>query len=107
MSRAVLFSATIYTLFGLASIFTLGRLLSRWRRFTRTSYALDDWASFLNYACVVALTVANYYQLANGLGQDAHTLDKQNIERFLLVSRAEQPYNLCLQAEKTTVDLCI
>ena len=40
----------------------------------------------LTYVCVVGLTVANYYQLANGFGRDADTLEEQSIERFLLVS---------------------
>lgn len=95
MDRAVLLSATIYTLFGVASIFTIGRVLFRWRRFTHARYAWDDWTDFLSYACVVGFTVANHYQLVNGLGQDTSTLDTQTTERFLLVSslELEEPFS--------------
>lgn len=91
MDRVVLFSATTYALFGLASVFTLGRVLARWRRFTGTRYASDDWTSILTFVCVVGVTVANYYQLSNGLGRDIYMLETQTVERFLLVSDAAVP----------------
>lgn len=86
MDRVTLLSATIYTLFGLASVSTVGRVLSRWRRLAGEGFKWDDWTSFLSHVCAVGLTVAEYYQLANGLGQQSYLLDSQSLERFLLVS---------------------
>lgn len=90
MDRAILFSATAYTLFGLASVFTVGRALSRWRRLKGAGYGLDDWIGFLTYACVVGLTVTNFYQLSNGLGRDVSLQGEGMVERFLLVSRVKR-----------------
>ncbi|GIZ48058.1 hypothetical protein CKM354_001113300 [Cercospora kikuchii] len=76
--------AIIYPLFGLAVVFTLARLLSRWPRLQGAGFWWDDFVVFLCLFPVVAFPVDSEMNLYYGLGRDMWFLSAHQLEKFLL-----------------------
>ncbi|KAF2207224.1 hypothetical protein CERZMDRAFT_51674, partial [Cercospora zeae-maydis SCOH1-5] len=74
----------IYPLFGLAVIFTLARLLSRWPRLQGAGFWWDDFVVSLCLFPVVVFPVDSEMNLRYGLGRDMWFLTAHHLEKFLL-----------------------
>lgn len=79
-------AVVVYTLFAVAVVFTVARLLSRWRRLKGGGFWWDDLTVFISSMAMVALVVDGYFAEKYGLGKDMWDLSAYQLTHFLEVS---------------------
>lgn len=78
-------AVVVYTLFAVAVVFTVARLLSRWRRLKGGGFWWDDLTVFTSSIAMVALVVDGYFAEKYGLGKDMWDLSAYQLTHFLEV----------------------
>lgn len=81
--RSSLVSSVTWSLFAVASLFTIARIFARWPVLRGAGYHWDDWTLFLCVPFAVAIAVAVTFDIKGGYGRDAWELNADQIEDFL------------------------
>ncbi|KAI1860263.1 hypothetical protein JX265_005824 [Neoarthrinium moseri] len=74
-----------WTLWGVATIFLAGRLLSRSSWFSGMQLGWDDWAIIASYVVLTAVSIGAELMVVFGLGKDMWTLEDTNITIVLIL----------------------
>lgn len=76
-----------FALYGVATVFTVARIISRLRRCGGAGLGWDDLVAVLSFIPLTAATACNWYAVNSGGGTDIWGLTVQNVHDFLYVSR--------------------
>lgn len=82
-NRSTTIQGVMWSFFGIATLFTALRFISRAPSYGGAGCWLDDWSTILCYLPLLGLTVGTMYQIYNGLGQNDYQLSVDDIEKFL------------------------
>lgn len=85
--RGPLLSGVTYTLFGVATLFTIARAISRWPKFGGAGFGLDDYTAFVAYTLLTAMTAGNWFAIHCGKGRYIYTLSANSVSLFLMVRK--------------------
>lgn len=84
-NKTALLNTVTYTLFTIATLSLLARLLSRWQRLRGAGFSYDDYAVILCYIPVLGTTIAAYYEAIYGSSITMWHRSNTEIRTFLMV----------------------
>lgn len=87
-NRGPLLSAVTYTLFAVATVFTIARALSRSPKLVGVGFGSDDCTAFVSYILLIAMTAGDWFAIHYGQGRYIYTLSVDAASLFLMVSEA-------------------
>ncbi|KAF2166244.1 hypothetical protein M409DRAFT_23436 [Zasmidium cellare ATCC 36951] len=83
-NRGPLLSAVTYTLFAVATIFTIARALSRSPKLGGVGLGSDDCTAFVSYILLIAMTASDWFAIHYGQGRYIYTLSVDSVSLFLM-----------------------
>lgn len=89
-NRGILLSVVTYTFFGVCTIFTIARILSREPTLGGSGFGLDDYTAFFAYILLTAMTTGAWYTMHYGEGRYIYTLTADSVSLFLMVRTFSQ-----------------
>lgn len=101
-NRGPILSAVTYTMYGLATVFTMARGLSRSKTLGGSGFGLDDHTAFVAYVVLTAMAAGDWYAIHNGEGRYIYTLNANSVSLFLMVRRKSRRSREC-----HSTDMCI
>ncbi|KXT05214.1 hypothetical protein AC578_8435 [Pseudocercospora eumusae] len=95
-----------WAMFGIATFFFLGRVISRITTFGGAGFYWDDYACVSSYVPLVGIAVVLQLAVENGLGQDDYRIGVANVNQFLKeFYAAELLYNYVIIFTKISIVL--